>query len=479
MNAALQDFRMIWRAAAAQRDARGVRIMGLGLGAVGICAAILMASAAAMGTLGTVQGLRLLVAFTSLALVLVWSFLFVPGSIRMNSPANAWLLPRQRRRLLQMTTAYWLLVTASLGFGIGHWIALPAVALSVLGLALLCAGNKHVVILLVLGGNWPWLSRVVLPPAWGDAATGATAALGLGILVVPAAVWGLRWLYPARGDAYIARRADQMRRVSNFDRCGADKEPAPDGVAWHGNLAFYLVALRCNMRRADPGAMLMHALGPSAHWTAWIGGIATLLIAGGVIRLVLVWTHAAGLQSLVGWMMSVGPALLALTIAFSTAQYGQQLRRTQGEQALLRLTPLAGDAALLNRRLAGRVLRQALGCWAALTVAMLAMSLLIDTGPDALLRQLGLCSLAGQVAMMGLLGDYANGTGGWHLKLGLGAGALAGVEALVAVGLGRLTGTTAWPWLIEIALAVCLVQLRFDWKRMLAAPPAFPAGRLA
>jgi hypothetical protein len=479
MNAALQDFHMIWRAAAAQREAQGVRIMGMGLGAVAICAAILMASAAAMGTLGTVQGLRLLIGFTSLALVLVWSFLFVPGSIRMNSPANAWLLPRQRRRMLQMTTAYWLLVTAGMAFGIGHWIALPAVALSVLGLALLCAGNKHVVILLVLGGNWPWLSRVVLPPAWGDAATGGGAALVLGLFVVPAAVWGLRWLYPARGDAYIARRADQMRRVSHFDQCGVDKQPAPDGMAWHGNLAFYLVALRCNLRRADPGAMLLHALGPSAHWTAWIGGIVTLLIAGGVIRLVLVWTHAAGVQSLVGWMMSVGPALLALTIAFSTAQYGQQLRRTQGEQALLRLTPLAGDAALLNRRLAGRVLRQALGCWAALTVAMMAVSLLIDAGPDALLRQLGLCSLAGQVAMMGLLGDYANGAGGWHLMLGLRAGALAAAQALVAVGIGWITGTTAWPWLVLLPLTVCCVLLRLDWQCMLAAPPAFPAGRTA
>jgi hypothetical protein len=164
---------------------------------------------------------------------------------------------------------------------------------------------------------------------------------------------------------------------------------------------------------------------------------------------------------------------------FSTAQYGQQMRRTQGEQALLRLTPRAGDAALLNRRLAGRVLRQALGCWAALTVVVLAVSLLLGAGPDALLRQLGLCSLAGQVAMMGLLGDYANGTGGWHLMLGLRAGVLAAAQALAAVGLAWITGTTPWPWLIEISLAVCAVLLRLDWKRMLAAPPAFPAGRMA
>ena len=479
MNAALQDFRMIWRAAAAQRDARGVRMLLLLLGAVGTCAAIFLASGAAMGSLDALRAARLLVGFGTLALVLVWTFLFVPGSIRMNSPVNAWLLPRQRRRLLQMTMAYWLLATAGIAFGIGHRIAVPAVALSVLGLALLCAGNKYVVILLVLGGNWPWLSRVVLPPAWRDAAVGGAAAVVRSVLVVPVAVWALRWLYPARGDAYLARRADQIRRVNHFDQCNTDKQPASDGVTWQGNLAFYMLALRRDLRRSDPAAMLTHALGPAAHWTAWIAGVATFLIVGVFARLVQAWAHKAGAQWFFDWMTGATPAVLSVTIAFSTAQYGQQLRRTQGEQALLRLTPRAGDAALLNRRLATRVLRQALGCWAALTVVALAVSLLLGAGPDALLLQLGLCSLAGQVAMMGLLGDYAGGAGGWHLKLGLSAGALAAVQALAAVGLGRLTGTTPWPWLIEISLAVCLVQLRLDWKRMLAAPPAFPAGRLA
>jgi hypothetical protein len=479
MNAALRDFRMIWRAAAAQREAQAVRTLLLALGAVGLCAAVFIVGGVVNGGLQALQALRLFAGFVTLALALVWTFLFVPGSIRMNSPINAWLLPRQRRRMLQMTTAYWLLASIGMAFGIGHWIALPAVAWSVLGLALLTAGNKHVVGLLVVGGNWPWLSHVVLPPAWADAATGPVAALVLGILTVPAAAWGLRWLYPAGGDAYLERRGDQIKRVARFDQCGEDKQPVPEGPAALGNLPFYFVALRCDLKRADPAAMLMHALGPAAHWSAWVGGLVSLLFMGAVAHLLLTWSHDAGAQPLVDLMTTVGPALLALTIAFSTAQYGQQMRRTQGEQALLRLTPRAGDAALLNRRLAGRVLRQALGCWAALALVVLGVSWLLGAGPDALLRQLGLCSLAGQVAMMGLLGDYANGTGGWHLKLGLGAGALAAVQALVAVGLGKLTGTTAWPWLVGIPLVLCIVLLRLDWQRMLAAPPAFPAGRLA
>lgn len=475
MNAALQDYRAIWRAAAAQRQPGAARTLYLTAGAVCACAAIV----AVLGDLLGIQVLRLFVGTATLTLALIWTFLFVPGAIRMNSPINAWLLPRQRRRLIQMTTTYWMLATAGIALGIGAWSAVPVSALSLLGLMLLSAGNKQVVPLLVVGGNWPWLARVALPPAWADVATGSAAMAALTVLVPPAAVWGLRWLYPASGDAYLARRADQIRRLGRFDQCGEDRQPVPEGMAGQGNLSFYRVAPRCDRRRPDPGAMLMHALGPMAHWTAWIGGLVTLLIVGGAMRLVLAWTHAAGMQALVGWMMSVGPALLALTIAFSTAQYGQQLRRTPGEQALLRLTPLAGDAALLNRRLAARMLRQALAVWAVLTATVLTVTLLVGAGPDAFVRQLGLCSLAGQVAMTGLLGDYADGSGGWNLMLGLRAAALAAAQALVAVGLGRLTGTTAWPWLVVLPLAVCCVLVRRDWRRMLAAPPAFPAGRMA
>ena len=194
MNAALQDFRMIWRAAAAQREAQAVRTLGLGLGAVALCAAVFIVGGVVNGGLQALEALRLFAGFVTLALTLVWTFLFVPGSIRMNSPINAWLLPRQRRRLLQMTAAFWLSATVGMAFGLGLWIALPAVALSVVGLALLTAGNKHVVGALVVGGNWPWLAHVVLPPAWADVATGRVAALVLGIVVIPVAVWALRWL---------------------------------------------------------------------------------------------------------------------------------------------------------------------------------------------------------------------------------------------------------------------------------------------
>jgi hypothetical protein len=478
MNAALRDYRIIWRMATAQEEGRTARMLGLVAGAVAACIAILLAAAALDGRLDGMDVLRFLVGVTALWQLLVWAFVFVPGSIRMNSPVNARLLPRQRRRLMQMTVASWLLVSLGLAFGIDLAATLPVVALGTLGLALLGAGNRYASGLLVVGGNWAWLSHVLLPQAWVDFMAGSATMPVLAVLTLPAGAWGLRWLYPDGGDAYLERRAAQLKRVSAFDQCGADKHPVPEGMAARGNLSLYFVALRRDVRRADPGAMLMHALGPTAHWTAWTGAIAIMLLIGCGARFALAWSHGGVAQSLFDGFAGIGAALMALVVVFSTAQYGQQLRRTRGEQALLRLTPLAGNAAQLNRRLARRLLCQALGVWAGLTVSLMSLTLPFGTGPDVLLRQLGLCSLAGQVAMMGLLGDYA-GNGGWNPALALRAAVLALVQALVAVGLGALTGTTAWPWLVAIPLMVCVVLLRRDWRRMLAAPPAFPAARMA
>jgi hypothetical protein len=239
----------------------------------------------------------------------------------------------------------------------------------------------------------------------------------------------------------------------------------------------YQVALHRDGRRRDASALIMHAMGPTAHWIAWLPSTALLLVLGIAVRLVMTWS-AGALDAAVQVAANIGAGPLVMLILFSTAHYGQQMGKTRGEQALLRLTPLAGAAALLNRRLAGQLLRHTLVNWAMLTVLMLVLVVLIGGDRAALLRQLGLCCLAGQVALAGLLGDYAGGFG-WNWALGSRAAAVAALQAGVAVVLGLASGGIAWiwVWLIVIAVVTAYLSVRRDWRRMLAAPPAFPAGR--
>jgi hypothetical protein len=163
---------------------------------------------------------------------------------------------------------------------------------------------------------------------------------------------------------------------------------------------------------------------------------------------------------------------------FCTAHLIQQLRTSTGEQALLRLTPLAGNAALLNRRLATGLLKAALGSWGMLMGVILLSAWLIGANGEILARYVGFCCLGGQLAMTGLLGDLGRAvpTYDWprFVKLGLQAGCNLGL----AFALSLLGGVTS-VWLALVSSIGAVLLLALGWRRMMASGPAFPAGRMS
>jgi hypothetical protein len=213
------------------------------------------------------------------------------------------------------------------------------------------------------------------------------------------------------------------------------------------------------------------------HWSARIGSMAGILIVGLGVRLLLVWRGEGMLHDSVRVIMAACVSAMTIVILFSTAAFSQQIRKTAGEQSLLRLTPLAGSGPLLNRRLALELLKSALRHWLMLTVSILLAAFLMGGGGDILAAETALCLLAAQVAMSGLLDDFA-GEGGWSVPRAVQAGFMGVFELLVALGLSKLSGTSIWAWLALIAVGAGAFQLHRAWRGMLAAPPAFPAGRM-
>lgn len=143
---------------------------------------------------------------------------------------------------------------------------------------------------------------------------------------------------------------------------------------------------------------------------------------------------------------------------------------------LLRLTPLAGDAALLNRRLAAGVLKGALASWAILSASLLLLAWLIGGDGDMLLQDLALSCLFGQLAVADLLPSFARGAPSFTLKRLAMLALLGACDAGLAYGLSLLGGSI-WAWLMAISVLGCAALLVRGWGRMLAAPPVFPAGR--
>jgi len=476
---AFDELRRTWNVATVQRDARTMKTVSafalLLTLAIPIVAGIAIVREHQLPFLAL---LRILVGIGGFWLAIVWTMVFLPGSVVMNSAANARLLPRQRRRLLQIACAGWLLASAALATAFGAWKTFPLVGLYLIGFALMMTGRVAAVLLTMLPGFWPFLTRSVFPEPLVRLLAAEATPLVATVVLLCSVGWAMTRLYPAGGDRHLKHWSEQSGRLRRIETQGWSGAQGNSGIVAAPGLRAYAAILRRDCRAPRPTPMLMHALGPGAHWTVWIATVAILLaVSIGLYILFSVRGDDFGRGFLSGFSWS-GLAGLSLMVAFSTAQFRQHLGKTRGEQALLRLTPLAGDPTLLNRRLAAGMLGTALVQWLALSGALLILASMF--GHDAVLRQLAVCCLCGQAALAVLFGDFARQpTVG--LARGLAIALLALLELAAALGLGWLCGdplTATWPWLVAISVAGGAVQLRHGWRTMLAAPVAFPAGRL-
>jgi hypothetical protein len=470
MNAtAWQDFRRIWRAATTWRDPLSIAWIGR--------VALVIALAAGMARLAGVLERGRFWHMEVFVLVgwfgIVWMMYFLPASVLMNSAPNARLVPRQRRRLRQMAGAGWLFMTFGATLAFGTWAGFPLFAAYMLGTMLLRAGFRPAVALVMLAGTWP-LSSAYLPPALLHAIVGTQGLAIESTLLVLAAIWSLALLYPAGGDRHMDGREQVVATLRSFDTRNKGNRPGP---SWISRFA-YVPALQRDCWLGKPEALLMHVLGPGAHWSAWLPGLGIFLAI--VLAAVLLLNGIlGGAAQPPAFMEIMGICFSTMTViaVFSTAQFPQLLGKTRGEQALLRLTPLAGNAALLNRRLSAGILKAALISWV-MASSMLLLLVWVASGEGMfLLRELGLCCLGGQLAMSNLLGDFARGLPSFTPRRAAVLALEAGCSLALAYGLAWVGGEF-WTWLALVAVAGAVFLLVRSRRAMLAAPPAFPVERI-
>ena len=463
---ACKDVRWIATAATTWRNPQGVKLGGR----MTLFAMLALGLAALAGLLPWPLFWRgeLMIAVAWFALL--WMTLYLPATVLMNSAPNARLVPRLRRRLLQMGAAGWLLVTLGATLTFGSWRVFPLFAAYMLGVMLQRAGMRSAATLVVFTAMWPLLSEQ-LPAPLVQAATGTASLFSLSVLLVLATAWALARLYPAGGDRHLDGREQVVTGIRRFE--SADKQPTPSW-AWIDRLA-YGPALRHACLRGKPGTLLLHALGPSVHWTAWIPGLGIIVLFILVLSAFLTSGGISAPHDMARGVLGTTLIVLNTLVILGSAKFSQALRTTQGEQALLRLTPLAGQAALLNRRLADAMMKSALFDWAMMTAVLLTAGWLFGADATMLLRQFALSCVAALLALTGLLGDFARALPSLSWRQLLAVVMLAGGGA----ALQRLAlGSLFWVGLALASLAGAALVLRAAHRRMLAAPPAFPAERM-
>lgn len=171
----------------------------------------------------------------------------------------------------------------------------------------------------------------------------------------------------------------------------------------------------------------------------------------------------------------ISSALVAIILQGKV--YRKQLARYRAEQALLRLTPLLGDTALLNRRLGTMLLKAGVLSWVLLTVMDLAALAVFGGSPRQFTFVLAICCAGGQFQLPQLLDDFARRPA-LMLDTVLYAVGIIVAEIVFILCMSAVSGADCWHWFAPLAVVVCAIQLCLGWRRMLAAAPALPVGRL-
>lgn len=466
MNAMLADFSLIWRHAVAPKRLRKIMWCVCALLAVG---GGMLAYHADGGELTPRHTLLLVMPWFMLG-VLYWLDL-VTGAVRQNTPANAQLVPRLRVRAMQLVGLVWILftlsITLALSNGFGHPALWSVAAASwLLGGAMVRVGLQYGMLLMFVSFGVLLLPRPVMLMVQDLAATPAgTAACGLWIALL--AWFGAYSLFP-KGDRHFNQRAAVEK--------GVRQEQGTHTANKRSSL--YAMDLgRASRQRNSAGELVLHAFGPGAHWSVsaqMLALMAAVLIAGRLL-LAATGTDARMLAPFAGGFIIIP---LLLTFASIPQRIVGRATASAGEQAVLRLAPMAPRTGQYNREIATALLRRALGEWAIVTVALVAVVGAVNMHNDIALLQFAVCCLA-MPLMTVVLRDYAR-----EPALRKSYMYLAAIYLVVAAGVAyfAMLRTSIVPVLVTCIVvgagATSLIAASRR-RKMIAAPVAFPAGRMA
>jgi hypothetical protein len=469
MSPALRDYAFLWRSAAASRAARPKWIYG-GIALVGM---LLVGLLVLERTSAWLEALK----FAVRVPVVVWAFAaltdYVPGAILMNTPANARLVPRLRRRLVELTVgASTATVAAAVLLAWDTTAPAGLVAIATLawlaGLGLGSAGYQTGVL---MQAAVPVL--VISPQVVPEILFGQPFVAGIGLLLLALGARTVDLMFPNGGDRHWTRRHAHARAMERTRPEGLMRQAANARFAG----ALYVAALRRNSTQRRAPAFLLAVLGPALHWTQRympllaLVGLAAVLVA--VARGVGVDPQFAG-----KWVVLLCQGLLFAQL-FAYAQRSQRLGDTRTEQSVLRLAPSFPAAARpFNRQLNAALLRMAVLDWLAVLATLMAVSAIAGVPRQDLVSLAQLCCLT--LPLVGAnLRNHARHAGSDILLL------VAGLVASVACSLGVaalahwLAEAPLMPVAAFISMVLALVVAGRRWHVALAAPHAFPAGRLS
>lgn len=472
MSARLRHYGLLWRAAVTIIRPNANAVLGWGIGSITVLVTAILL------LLDRTQGALVWAWCAPLTLLLLaWSFQFAPGAARLNTPANAQLVPAMRRHLAELAFAVWFLCLAGLAAcPFASQATMTAIVLWLgifsLGGALAAAG--------IGAGTALIFSVVILPPSvgilpsWLQALAARPVFLAAElVLLALAGALAMTAMFPRAGERHwrmLARRERQVA-IRPADRPGA-------GPVRRTAMRCYAALLQRDCARPEARSLLAHVfgLGPGRAEAA-LGMLGMFAVGLAVIGLVRLHGSPGVRQASaeIGWI--IASAILFLPMAHADVTL-KTMPAMAAEQSLVRLAPLFPETAPAFNRLLGRaLLRQALGGWALAVLAAFTLSWLSGASGATLAMQACASCLALPMLMVPLRDLSRRRSLRTVLSVLLPAGSV--VLCLGAgMALRKLAGLPVMPVAAALALTLAAaLQLR-GWRSLVQAPFAFPAGRI-
>ena len=467
MNARLRDYRLLWNAALSHANPFGSAVIRWGVPLVTFVFAM------AMGwTDGVRQALVLVWCVACVFILLTWTWRFLPGAVKLNSPANAALVPRMRARLIELACIVWFAAIVGIAAApyadSGHlgtflfWIVLGTVGTG-LGVAGHNAGQA-LVSLAVMSAVFQ--SRV--PEALHEfASRPAVLALALvlyaGIIAVAA-----RAIFPSAGERHW-RMVERCKRLEDANTKAGTEAAGARAFGW------YPASLRRDSARRDSRRLVLHAFGPGHHLLGSVvalGLLSAILVA---IAFLALWRNGTEVLAGVGWIFA---CTLLFVPLFQGTRLSQMAAINPVEQGLVRLAPaMPGTASTFNHLLGRGLLLQALKCWSVSAAAAMLLGALSGAGLPQLL-------MLGSVFCL-ILPALAEPLRNHAVRSRFGAATVI-VLLLVSVILCLALGAASW-WFTRLpvlpvaagaSIALAAIAITRGLRVMEASPFAFPAGRM-
>lgn len=470
MSARLRDYRLLWRAAVTHASPRLSRVFTWGGLALGLL----------LGFVEYKDGLQASIAWAwclgSVFLLMDWAWRFMPGAVKLASPANAQLVPRMRRRLVELSWLLCCLGVAGIASApytdasqLGTWLFWVVVLVAGSGLG--AAGHR--------AGSTTAMMAALCVVLVDRLPAGLTALLSHPLAVVLALpvyagilYLAVRAMFPQGGE----RHWDMLARRKRWTAAATgNRDPLTERLAAAYTKGGYATTLRRDSARRDARGLVLHALGPAHHLKETLlslGLIAAVVFALGVYT---TWRVDAGIAPDLGWLFAC--MLLVVPLLFC-ARLGRLSADLAAEQALVRLAPaMPASAAGFNRHLGRALLLQALAAWGLGAAGAVLLAALGGAGPASLLRTASLACLILPVVAVPLR-DHARRTHGAaaatatlllvslveSLILGMAVNATTNIPVLPVAALASI-GFTVY----VVARGLCTMR---------DAPCAFPAGRM-